>query len=185
MTLRIYTCPEWGARAPKAEAPLTRKAARIIFHHTAGHHAEISNPANESLAEAFAYARAIQRFHMDGNGWNDSGHNFLVTQSGVVLQGRWHTVTAIESRLMVVSAHCPGQNDQIGVEHEHADSEAMTAEQAEAAAQLQAWIAQRYAVRAPLPVFPHSKFFATSCPANLAAAIVGIRDRAADILTGA
>jgi hypothetical protein len=36
-----------------------------------------------------------------------------------VLQGRWLTVSAIEAGHMVVSAHCPGQNGQIGIEHEH------------------------------------------------------------------
>jgi len=181
MALKIYTCPEWGARPPAAEPTLVKTSTRIIFHHTAGHHPEISLPGDESEQEAFRYAQAIQAYHMS-QGWNDSGHNFLVCRNGMVLQGRWMTVAAIQQRRMVVSAHCPGQNDQIGIEHEHQGGEEMTAVQREASAQLQAWIARKYGRRGVLPVYPHSRFYQTACPANLAAAIPPIRARAQTIL---
>lgn len=145
------------------------RAARIIVHHTAGHHREITPPVTDSLEEAKAYAKAIQAFHMDVNGWIDSGHNFLVTRAGHVLQGRWGTVTQIQAGRMVVSAHCPGQNSQVGVEHEHQGVEEMTGAQLEASAWLIAWISVQYKLKAALPLFPHSQFTATACPANLAA----------------
>lgn len=182
MSFRIVTCPQWGAVQPSAPIVPCGKAERIVFHHTAGHHPELSDPTTESHAEAMAYARSIQSFHMRVNGWIDSGHNFLVCRNGDVLQGRWRTVTMIEQGGMVVSAHCPGQNTQIGIEHEHAGTEGMTLVQAEASAQLMAWIAERYGLSEPLPVFPHSKFFPTSCPANLVGQIPGIVKRAAEIL---
>ena len=119
---------------------------------------------------------------MHVNGWVDSGHNFLVCRNGDVLQARWRTVTQIEAGGMVVSAHCPGQNEQVGIEHEHNGAEPITAAQAEASAQLQAWIAKRYNLTAPLPVYPHSHFYPTACPTNLAADIDNIRKRAAAIL---
>jgi hypothetical protein len=128
------------------------------------------------------YAKQIQNYHMDAQGWADSGHNFLVCRNGVVLQGRWNTVSAIQAKRMVVSAHCPGQNTQIGIEHEHYGSEAMTKEQREASAQLMAWIAGRYGLREVLPVDPHSRYYSTACPANLINDIPVIRRRAQAIL---
>lgn len=128
-----------------------------------------------------AYARAVQRMHM-GQGWVDSGHNFLVMRSGVILQGRWLTITAIVAGHMVVSAHCPGQNEQIGIEHEHFGSEAMTKRQHESSARLMAWIADKYGRRTVLPVDPHSRYFATACPANLKSAIPAVIKRANAIL---
>lgn len=181
--IRIYTCPEWKAAKPSSPITVVGQSQRIIFHHTAGHHPELGNPANQSLAESKAYARSIQAYHMS-LGWKDSGHNFLVCRDGRILQGRWLTVSAIEAGHMVESAHCPSQNDQIGIEHEHAGTEAMTDEQREASARLQAWIAWQYGREVVLPVAPHSQFFATSCPANLKGEIAGIAARAQVILTG-
>ncbi len=182
----ILTCPDWGARPPKSKPVFTsRPASRIIFHHTAGHHPDIGAPNGvETVDEAKAYARAIQDFHMDDpkHLWNDSGHNFLVCRNGSVLQGRWKTVSRIQAEKMVVSAHCPGQNTQIGIEHEHDGSEPMTAAQFEAAAWIQAWIAHEYRLASPLPVEPHRKFYATSCPGVLVADIPRVRARAAEIL---
>lgn len=174
---KIITCPEWGALKPHRGLEsiiwTPGPAKRIICHHTAGHHPEISLPRNESHFEAVLYARNIQHAHMSPSAtdsskpWNDSGHNFLVCRNGLIFQGRWRTVRAIQHGKMVESAHCPGQNDQIGIEHEHFGNEPMTQIQREASAWLQAWIAKNYGKRDPLPVDPHSKHFATSCPANL------------------
>lgn len=183
MDIQIIGCPQWKARKPKQPIDVVGRAKRIIFHHTAGHHAEIENPNDETKAEAIRYAHDIQNYHMDHNGWIDSGHNFLVCRSGLVLQGRWKTITAIQHGNMVVSAHCPGQNTQIGIEHEHLGNEEMTKEQKEASAQLMAWIAHTYGFRkSVLPVFPHSQFFPTACPANLKADIPSIQSRALEIL---
>lgn len=187
---RIITCPEWKAVEPRNGLDsivwTDRPAARIIFHHTAGHHREIDTPLGQSVLESIFYARDIQAFHMRpeprGRGWNDSGHNFLVCRNGVILQGRWRTVSAIQQRKMVVSAHCPGQNDQIGIEHEHKNLEEMTKIQKEASAWLQAWIAQRYGRVNALPVDPHSKHYNTSCPVNLREDIGIIRDMANRLL---
>lgn len=186
--IEIVTCPEWKAAPAKKPPVIVAKAKEIIFHHTDGHHPEISNPKNESLAESVKFAKNIQTFHMapkpKGRGWNDSGHNFLVCRNGVILQGRWYTVTAIEHGHMVESAHCPTRNHQVGIEHEHAGKEEMTPEQIRASARLQAWIAGQYMRKSPLPVSPHSKYYNTACPANLIDDIDRIRNLAAQILKG-
>lgn len=184
----IIGCPKWEAVPPangfNSIVWTSGSAQRIIFHHTAGHHPEITQPGTESVEESIRYARDIQTFHMKTNGWNDSGHNFLVCRNGVILQGRWRTIRAIQHQRMVVSAHCPGQNDQIGIEHEHFGNEEMPLIQKEASAWLQAWIAKQYDLRQALPVFPHSRFFPTNCPANLIEDIGGIRAMANRLLSG-
>jgi hypothetical protein len=91
---------------------------------------------------------------------------------------------------MVRSAHCAqagkpdsNQNDQIGIEHEHKGTEAMTLAQMLASAELMVWIAQKLHRRTVLPVEPHSRYCDTSCPANLAAQIATIRHRAQAIFS--
>ena len=185
LAIDIITCPQWGANQPRSPIQTVGPAERIIIHHTAGHHKEISVPSNESRDEAIRYARDIQNFHMNTNGWIDSGHNFLVCRNGMILQGRWLTVSAIESGHMVDSAHCPGQNHQVGIEHEHLGSEPMTDEQRKASARLIAWISAQYGRTDPLPLAPHKEFFATACPANLEADIPHLASMAANLLHGA
>jgi hypothetical protein len=185
LDLEVITCGQWGARRPKQGIQTVGESVRTIFHHTAGHHRELGNPKNQSREESMQYARDIQKYHMDGNGWNDSGHNFLICRNGLVLQGRWLTVSAIQASHMVGSAHCPGQNGQIGLEHEHYGSEEMTREQKEASSMLMAWIAWHYERKNVLPSMPHSKYFPTSCPANLNEDIAGIVKRAQVLLNNA
>lgn len=177
MGLDIITCPQWHARQPKSPITTCARSKRVILHHTAGHHREIQNPRDESLLEAMRYAQDIQHAHMAPGGLGapeggvDSGHNFLVTRAGYVLQGRWLTVSAIEAGHMVNSAHCPTQNQEIGIEHEHLGNEKMTPEQRVASALLMAWIAKHYYRTSPLEIQPHRKYYATACPANLVAEI--------------
>jgi hypothetical protein len=186
--ISIITCPQWGARPPLSAIVPCGKASRIIFHHTAGHHPEIALPNDESRAESIRYALDIQYAHTHpsrtdpSKPWKDSGHNLLICRNGLVLQGRWGTVSQIQAGRMVVSAHCPGFNTQIGIEHEHQGDEPMTDEQWESSALTQAWIAWLYKRKTVLPVDPHSAHFATSCPANLKAGIPAIRERAQQIL---
>lgn len=180
--IEIITCPQWGARQPKQPIQTVGAAVRIIIHHTASHHAEISIPSNESRDESIRYARDIQNFHMNTNGWIDSGHNFLVCRNGLILQGRWLTVSAIEAGHMVDSAHCPGQNHQVGIEHEHLGAEPMTTAQRAASARLIAWISDQYGKTSALPLAPHKEFYATACPANLVADIPHLTSMANDLL---
>ena len=90
----------WGAdesirRGPPTFAPALRFA---IVHHTAG--------ANDySSSEAAAVVRAIQLYHVQGNGWNDIGYNFLVDRFGTIYEGRYGGVDR-----NVVGAHALGFN---------------------------------------------------------------------------
>jgi flagellar hook assembly protein FlgD len=82
-------------RAPPIYAPKLRFA---IVHHTAG--------ANGySRAQAPAVVRAIELYHVKGNGWNDIGYNFLVDRFGTIYEGRYGGIDR-----NVVGAHALGFN---------------------------------------------------------------------------
>ncbi len=69
-----------------------------IVHHTAGGN-------GYDAAQSAAIVRAIQVYHVKGNGWNDIGYNFLVDRFGRVFEGRGG---GIEKN--IVGAHAGGFN---------------------------------------------------------------------------
>jgi N-acetylmuramoyl-L-alanine amidase/FlgD Ig-like domain len=90
----------WGAdesirRAPPRFAPRLRFA---IVHHTAGTN-------NYSRAQAPAVVKAIELYHVQGNGWNDIGYNFLVDRFGTIYEGRYGGI-----QRNVIGAHALGFN---------------------------------------------------------------------------
>jgi hypothetical protein len=90
----------WGAsesirRGPPTYAPAVRFA---VVHHTAGRN-------DYTRAQAAAIVKAIQLYHVQGNGWNDIGYNFLVDRFGTIYEGRYGGVDR-----NVVGAHALGFN---------------------------------------------------------------------------
>ena len=90
----------WGAdekirRGPPSYASAVRFA---IVHHTAGGN-------DYSRSEAAAIVKGIQLFHVQGNGWNDIGYNFLVDRFGTIYEGRYGGVDR-----NVIGAHALGFN---------------------------------------------------------------------------
>jgi hypothetical protein len=167
---KVITCAEWGAVAPTQQVSRVGRPDKIIFHHTDGHHPEIDHEAGDTIEEAKAFARSIQHDHMhrpppDGP-YIDSGHNFLVTRSGHILEGRHGSLAAIEAGVMVRSAHCPSQNTNPGIEHEHKGNEAMTPAQREASLFLHALICRHTGIK-PGAVHRHGEFSSTECPGAL------------------
>jgi flagellar hook assembly protein FlgD len=82
-------------RATPLIAPVLRLA---IVHHTAGTN-------NYTRAQAAAIVRGIEIYHVQGNGWNDIGYNFLVDRFGTIYEGRGGGIDK-----NVVGAHALGFN---------------------------------------------------------------------------
>lgn len=125
-TAKVVTAEAWGARPPKSETfPFQRTIPRyVIVHHT-----DNPNPPNDAsrgtIEGALWLARNIQTSHMDGRGWSDSGHNFLNTTGGLILEGRHGSLNAVKQGFCIQSAHAaqdPGKlangNQSPGIENE-------------------------------------------------------------------
>jgi hypothetical protein len=163
MAFKIITCAQWGAEPPARPIRTVGRPSRILFHHTEGLAPRVDGAPGESREEAIAYARMLQRDHIHRRGFIDSGHNFLVARSGHILEGRHGSLAAVKAGRMVESAHCPGQNDQPGIEHEHVAGQDLTPAQKAASVWLHAFICRRTGIR-PTEIFPHRKYYATDCP---------------------
>lgn len=87
----------WGARAPKV-APTYANVKVAFVHHTVD-----SNTYAQS--DVPAMLRGIQAYHMDANGWDDIGYNFLVDRFGGIWEGRQGGIDR-----GVVGAHAEGFN---------------------------------------------------------------------------
>jgi hypothetical protein len=89
----------WGANEQLERPPILAPNVRfVVIHHTAG--------ANDyTRQQSAAIVRAIQLYHMAGNGWNDIGYNFLVDRYGQVFEGRAGGIDR-----PVVGAHDAGFN---------------------------------------------------------------------------
>ena len=117
-TANVISAKEWGARPPK-QWPDETIPQYIIVHHT-----DTPNPPKDlsrgTVDGAKELARSIQRAHMGEFGWNDSGHNFLNTTGGVLLEGRQGSLDAIKRGRCVRSAHAGNAkgNESPGIENE-------------------------------------------------------------------
>jgi hypothetical protein len=69
-----------------------------VVHHTAGSNAY-------TRAQSAAIVRGIEVYHVQGNGWDDIGYNFLVDRYGQVFEGRYGGIDK-----PVVGAHAQGFN---------------------------------------------------------------------------
>ena len=99
----IITRGEWGAdeaiRRNRKKGPRVADDVHLaVVHHTAG-----SNSYTRS--QAAAIVRAIEIYHVRGNGWDDIGYNFLVDKYGQVFEGRYGGIEKA-----VVGAHALGFN---------------------------------------------------------------------------
>ena len=161
---QITACPAWGARPPSSPVKIwNRRPIRILVHHTA-----TANGTDYSRAAAVRLARGIQAYHMDHNGWLDSGQHFTVSRGGVVLEGRSRSLGELNAgRRQVEGAHCTGQNVvAIGIENEGVysavDPPAALWNSLRATC---AYVCAQYAI-APTEIFGHRDFKNTLCPGD-------------------
>ena len=95
----IYTRAQWGADESLRRSGPSYGAVKAAFvHHTAGSNGYTS-------AQVPAIIRGIYAYHVNGQGWNDIGYNFLVDRFGRTWEGRYGGVDR-----PVIGAHASGVN---------------------------------------------------------------------------
>jgi len=78
----IVTREQWGCTpetCPAKDPPLYTTVTHLIVHHTDN---------LNSATDWAAVVRAIWVLHVQGNGWNDIGYNYLVDPNGLLYEGR-------------------------------------------------------------------------------------------------
>lgn len=175
---RVYTRAEWGARPPRSAAQvLNRRPDGLIVHHTA-----TGNSDDFSLDHAFALSRSIQNYHMDSNGWADTGQQLTISRGGHVMEGRNRSLEAIGNVQHVVGAHVANENSHLlGIENEGLyTSVAPTAQLWAALVDTLAWLCDVYDLNPHTAILGHRDFNATACPGDtLYAMLPQLRDEVA------
>jgi len=130
---QVISTKDWGAETSRSGRTLTATTfprtnpKYIVIHHTAHSSTDINPPNDTSKGTESggkALAKTFQKGHF-ANGWSDSGHNFLNTTGGFILEGRHGSLQAIIEGKCVRSAHArqsPGKlahgNESPGIENE-------------------------------------------------------------------
>jgi N-acetyl-anhydromuramyl-L-alanine amidase AmpD len=181
--LKIYTVAEWGGRRIDNSSLARKPAVGAVVHHTAG--ANRKSWADDSQFErdkAFQLARTIQADHMSTRGgqkvaWRDSGHHFLVTRGGLILEGRNGTVDAARKGLVIYGAHSGNtttNGNRWGIECEgNTNEEPLTDAQWAALVDLLAHLSLWGQTQAT-SILGHREVKATECPGEW---LFGLRQR--------
>jgi len=179
---RIYSCDEWGARQPSSAIVVEdHKPTYIVIHHTA-------DPGNSdvyTLEHAKKICRDIQNFHMDGNGWADTGQQFTNTRGGYRLEGRHKSLAAVRGGTQhVQGANVASHNSEIiGIENEGLYSKVDVPKALwNSLVPLVAWISTQYGT--PVKnIQGHRDFNSTECPGDvLYGRLKELRDAVANAL---
>ncbi|GAA1756280.1 MULTISPECIES: peptidoglycan recognition family protein [Streptomonospora] len=161
---RVYTRGDWNARKPKNWAVVRSSPPdRIVVHHTA-----TANSSNRSKSHAFALSRSIQNFHMDTNGWSDTGQQLTISRGGHVMEGRNRSLKAIAADNHVVGAHTANHNKHtIGIENEgNYVSATPPRDLMRALTDTCAWLCLSYGLDPATAIVGHRDYNATACPGD-------------------
>ncbi|WP_026929017.1 peptidoglycan recognition protein family protein [Glycomyces tenuis] len=171
----IDSTAEWGARPPNGTNPVIWGSPdKLIVHHTVS-----ANTEDFSREQAHAHAHWVQDLHMDGNGWRDSGYNFVVSRGGWITEGCTGSLPALlDGDRFVQGIHTAGQNTQgIGISNEgsyHEGAEPPAA-QWEALVTLCAYACEQYAIPSS-EIYGHMDFGSTLCPGIFHERLPRLRD---------
>ncbi|GAA1107611.1 peptidoglycan recognition family protein [Nocardiopsis composta] len=159
----VYTRSDWGARPPKTAATITSRPDHIVVHHTA-----TANSTNYTKSHAAALSRAIQRYHMDSNGWADIGQHFTISRGGYVMEGRNRTLAAMQQGRHVIGAHTANHNSHtVGIENEGLYGSATPPEKLFASlVETCAWLCSIYNLDPSSAIVGHRDYNVTSCPGD-------------------
>ena len=166
-TASVISAANWGAVPPKEAVCEETTPKYILIHHT-----DTPNPPNAiskgTLEGSKKFAKSIQNSHMNTNGWNDSGHNFLNTVGGYLLEGRQGTLAAIIKGSCIRSAHAGNKsgNESPGIENEgNFMTNKMAATQWNSLVDLCTSICSSCNID-PANIKGHRDFKATNCPGD-------------------
>ncbi|MFD1830501.1 FG-GAP-like repeat-containing protein [Streptomyces desertarenae] len=137
----IVSRAAWGADESMVEEPsgyLEDGIKAAFVHHTA------LEDTNYSCSQSPAIVRSLMTFHIESNGWNDLGYNFLVDKCGTIFEGRHGGVD-----LPVHGAHTYGFNSYstgIAVIGNYATGDVPSSTVTDAVARITAWKLGQYGV---------------------------------------
>jgi N-acetyl-anhydromuramyl-L-alanine amidase AmpD len=158
------SCAEWHARDPSSSVKvLDKRPTKILVHHTATENSNAVGP--EDLA---VLARSIQDFHMDTNGWIDTGQHFTVNRGGLIAEGRHRSLeTLLRGTSFIEGAHCPDQNDSsIGIENQGTYTAVRPPKALlSTLTVLLAYSCAQYRIE-PTQIYGHRDFRDTACPGD-------------------
>ena len=177
----IYSCDAWHARDPSDRVTVVpNRPSKILIHHTA-----TENRTNVAPVDLGVLARAIQNFHMDNDGWIDSGHQFLVNRGGLIAEGRHRSLETLRrGKSFIEGSQCTDYNDvSIGIENEGTYTEVdPPAPQLVSLRALCAHACLQYRVD-PRELYGHRDFRDTACPGDrLYAILPALRAQVAQLL---
>lgn len=159
----IYGTDDWVARPPNSEiAVLDQPPRYIVVHHTVSP----GNTGELTLDRAFEISQAIQSFHMDSNGWIDTGQHFTVSRGGYITEGRHRSLEILrEGTRHVYGTHVSGRNSRaIGIENEgNYVAAEVPATQWGSLTDLVAYMAYQYDIP-PNRIVGHRDLDSTECP---------------------
>jgi N-acetylmuramoyl-L-alanine amidase CwlA len=163
---RIYSCSEWGARSASVTF-LAKKPTYIVIHHTA-----TSNSTATTQAAAFSLARSIQNYHMNTNGWADTGQQFTVSRGGYAMEGRHRSLEGLHNKTgFPQGAHVGAgtvNSNSIGIENEGLyTSVAPPAALYNKLVDMCAYICSQFGLNPTSAIKGHRDFMATACPGNV------------------
>lgn len=153
----------WGARTPNGTNPVVEGSPnKLIVHHTVS-----ANTEDFSREQAHVHAKWVQDLHMDGNGWRDTGYNFVVSRGGWITEGTTGSLEALLSgERFIQGIHTSGQNTQaLGISNEgsYHDGAEPTGAQWESLVAICAFAADQYGI-ASSEIYGHVDFNSTLCP---------------------
>ncbi|MCP2340515.1 peptidoglycan recognition protein family protein [Actinomadura rupiterrae] len=160
----VHPRADWKARPPRRPATVLNRAPdRIVLHHTAS-----PNSPDTSLEHAYRLSRDVQRFHMRGRGWDDSGQQLTISRGGYVMEGRNRSLQAILDGRHAVGAQALHHNAHtIGIENEGTYvSEDLPDALRASLVEVCAWLCVRYGLDPSEAIVGHRDLCSTDCPGD-------------------
>ncbi|MDF5758206.1 N-acetylmuramoyl-L-alanine amidase [Spongiactinospora sp. TRM90649] len=85
MPIDLVSREEWGARKPSGSYTALSSTKGVKVHYTGG---RVEPAIADDHDKCVAMVRAIQKQHMDGNGWMDIGYSMVACPHRKVFEGR-------------------------------------------------------------------------------------------------